>query len=254
MSKDPLLTIGYSTLAERVSNIKPPLLDIDHNIFISIQNPAGIKIPVSVSFNHESATSSATGVAKSRNTVLSHASTKYLLFADDEIEFSISGIKEIVNYMEENPGCDLVLAQTTDTEGNLRKRYPTKETPLNRFNSAKAATYEMLVRTSSIKQLNIRFDENFGAGVPQYLGDEYIFITDLIKQGGRGTFLPVTLAVHPTESSGSGWGTQKDLSARAAVFTRVFGPLAPLVRFGFILKNFNKLSGLKDVFTFTFRK
>lgn len=254
MSKQSLLTIGYSTLAERVGNIVPPELDVEHEIYISIQNPNNIAVSLPRNFEFQSSTSNVQGVAKSRNVVLHAADSEYLLFADDEIKFDSLGIKKILEYMKSNPDCDLLLAQTKDTEGNLRKNYPSQPTPLNKFNSAKAATYEMLIRVDSVRKLGIRFDENFGAGVPQYLGDEYIFITDLLKRGGRATFLPITLAIHPVESSGSGWGSKKDLSARAAVFTRVFGPLAPLVRFGFILKNYKKISGFNDVLRFTLGK
>jgi hypothetical protein len=52
----------------------------------------------------------------------------------------------------------------------------------------------------------------------------------------------VTIAVHSTDSSGSLWGAPKDLEARAQVFTRVFGILAPLWRAGFYLKNFAKVN------------
>ena len=126
--------------------------------------------------------------------------------------------------------------QAVDPSGQLRKRYPAKAQKLTKFNSAKAATYEMLVRVPTAKKLNIKFDENFGAGAENYLGDEYIFITDLIKAGGRGQFLPITIATHPEESSATPWSSDKAIKARAKIFSRVFGPIAPVVRLAFILK------------------
>jgi len=247
---EKILTVGYSTLAERIQNISQPELEIPHEIFISIQNPRGVEFSQPTNFQFRSTTTNVKGVAKSRNVVLDNTTTKYLLFADDEIVFLNDGIKAAVSYLEANPACDLVLAQTIDTNGQLRKTYPSGELALTKFNSAKAATYEMIVRVESAKRKGVRFDESFGAGVENYLGDEYIFITDLLKKGGKASFLPITIAIHPAESSGSRWGTESDLRARAQVFTRVFGVYAPLVRTAFYLKNYRNFGGFKNIFRF----
>jgi glycosyltransferase involved in cell wall biosynthesis len=249
MSKK-ILTVGYSTLAERIENISQPEIGIPHEIFISIQNPKGVDFSLPTKFQFQSVTSNEKGVAKSRNVVLKNTKTKYLLFADDEIKFLNDGIKAAIYYLEANPACDLVLAQAIDTNGQLRKTYPSKEVALTKFNSAKAATYEMIVRVDSARSKGVSFDESFGAGVENYLGDEYIFITDLLKKGGKARFLPLTIAIHPAESSGSRWGTESDLRVRAQVFARVFGVYAPLVRTAFYLKNYRNFGSLKNIFRF----
>jgi hypothetical protein len=83
VSKSDVLTIGYSTLANKISEIK--YLDSFTNLVV-IQNP-----------NHESYSSppqsiisielSSKGVAKSRNVVIENTKTEYLLFGDEDIEF-----------------------------------------------------------------------------------------------------------------------------------------------------------------------
>ena len=251
---EKLLTIGYSTLAERLKNIAEPKVDLLHDIFISIQNPSNIEFALPTNLDFRSATSVEKGVAKSRNTVLRETETKYLLFADDENTFLSEGIKKVISYLETHPNCDLVLAQAIDNDGALRKAYPNREVKLTKLNSAKAATYEMIVRVESARSKGVYFDENFGAGADNYLGDEYIFITDLIKNGSNATFLPITIAIHPADSSGSRWGTDSDLRARARVFQRVFGSIAPLIRLGFYLKNYQKFGGLKNIFKFVIGK
>jgi len=122
-----ILTVGYSTLAERIENISQPEIGIPHEIFISIQNPKGVDFSLPTKFQFQSVTSNEKGVAKSRNAVLKNTKTKYLLFADDEIKFLNDGIKAAISYLEANPACDLVLAQAIDTNGQLRKTYPSKE-------------------------------------------------------------------------------------------------------------------------------
>ena len=251
---EKLLTIGYSTLADRVKNIAPSKVDLPHEIFISIQNPSNIEFSLPTNFEFNSVTTGEKGVTKSRNTVLRSTKTKYLLFADDDIEFIGKGIASVVSYLEANPNCDLVLAQVSDADGKLRKAYPEKEEKLTRFNSAKAGTIEMIVRVDSVRSKRVAFDENFGAGAENYLGDEYIFVTDLLKAGGSATFLPITIAIHSEESSGNRWGTEPDLRVRALVFQRVFGALAPLIRAGFYLKNYRKFGGFKNFANFVIGK
>lgn len=239
-----LLTIGFSTLADRVENIEKPIISIPHTVFLSIQDPEASSVPLPNNFKYEFVKSPERGVAKSRNTVLRSAKTKYLLFADDEIVFLDRGVKAAIEYLEDNPECDLVLAQAIDTTGALRKRYAKKIVKLSKFNSAKAATYEMIVRVDTIKTKHVYFDEKFGAGVSNYIGDEYIFISDLINKGGNAVFLPITIAIHPKDSSGSLWGTERDLIARSQVFQRVFGSWAPIVRAAFYFKNYSKTNGI----------
>lgn len=235
-SSEKLLTFGYSTLADRLKNLRLPERRDDREFLILIQNPQGERFELDLPESRLVELKSR-GVAKSRNAVLKHASGKYLIFGDDDITFDESGIRALIEYFEAHPECAVIMAQTTDETGQLRKSYPKQQHSLSRFNSAKAATYEMMVRVDAIRDKGVTFDESFGAGVENFLGDEYIFITDALKRGLKGVYLPVRVAIHPKESSGSTWGTRRDLTARAAVFTRVFGASAPIFRALFLIKS-----------------
>lgn len=241
------LTVGYSVLADRAKNIAPPH-NADWELLIITQGGVAAKrFPQAKQLALET-----TGVAKSRNAAIANASGEYLVFADDDIVFSERGLQEAITYLDKNQDVSLVLCRASDTVGKLRKNYPQAIKVLGLFNSAKAATYEMIVRVADVKRLGVRFDERFGAGVENYLGDEYIFIVDLIRAGGRARFLPVTIASHPEVSSGSGWGTKRDRVARARVFGRVFGLLAPAVRLAFGLRRLSELGGLGNLCRFVF--
>jgi hypothetical protein len=131
-----------------------------------------------------------------------------------------------------------VLGIAVDEGGRLRKPYPSRTLRLTRWNSGKAATYEIMLRRDAFARAGVRFDERFGAGVdPHYLGDEYILIADAIRAGLECRFLPVVMAMHPTVSSGAGWGTERDARARSAIFGRVFGSTAPLARLAFVARS-----------------
>ena len=226
------LTIGYSTLANRAKNIK--FLESVNNLVV-IQNPEAVDLP---NFNNEITLVELKnrGVAKSRNAAIANTNSKYLLFGDDDVEFSEMGISTAINFMDANPSISILLMQAVDENGKLRKHYPIKSHPLKLTNSAKAATYEMVIRVSDVKNAGIKFDENFGAGATNYLGDEYIFIADALRSGLKGRFETIVIATHPTESSGSLRNSASERSARAKVFTRVFGFWAPAVRFLFLAK------------------
>lgn len=248
------LTVGYSALADRVAAITPPTGPYD--LLLVVQNDKNIawqdKLPQALRDSAVTDELKSLGVAKSRNRVIELANTDYLVFADDDIEFDDSGLKEVIDYLDANQGVALVLAQATDHSGKLRKPYPSKEEKLTKLNSARAATYEMVIRVSAIKDLGIRFDESFGAGVENYLGDEYIFVADLLSAGGKAVFLPIPIATHPEVSSGSGWGTDRDRIARAKVFTRVFGALAPVVRLAFGVRRLALIGGVANLLRFVF--
>ena len=246
------LTIAYSTLAARAANIALPAMRSDQEVLIIVQSPDGVSHPAPPEREDVRVVHLAgKGVAKSRNAAIDNARGEYLVFADDDITFNLDSLTAITAHFEKCD-CSLVLGQAVDPTGTLRKKYPTEAQWLNRVNSGRAATYEMVIRVPSIKARGIRFDENFGAGATNYLGDEYIFIVDMIKRGLKAHFLPITMAVHPTDSSGSGWGTREDLRARSVIFSRVFGPLAVVMRVAFIVRHRDKVSGLSDYVRFVF--
>lgn len=239
------LTLGYSVLAERAGNITPPSESSWEIIVITQGGEAEHKIPLAKYFSLPSM-----GVAKSRNRAIETASGQYLVFADDDIIWQEKGLKEALSFLDQNQEVSMVLCQATNQHAQLRKNYPKSKEKLTVWNSAKAATYEMIIRVEGVKKLAVRFDENFGAGVENYLGDEYIFIADLIRSGGVGYFLPITIATHPEDSSGSGWGTKRDRVARAKVFSRVFGALAPFVRAAFGARRLRELGGIWQLLLF----
>lgn len=253
MSERPKLTIAFSTLPGRIKGITYPERREDREILVLVQNIEESSYVFSEQ-NAKLVELKNKGVAKSRNAALDRASGEFLLFGDDDMNFIESGIDEAIAYFEANPECAIILARAVDESGALRKNYLNEITPLKLTNSARAATYEMLVRVDALKEKKIRFDEEFGAGAINYLGDEYILIADALRAGLTGVHLPVKLAIHPKDSSGSRWGSEADLLARAKVFTRVFGWKAPIYRAAFLIRTDNPWPGLGKALRFIFKK
>ncbi|GAA1861824.1 glycosyltransferase [Myceligenerans crystallogenes] len=233
-----VLTIAFSSLAERAPDIEWPAgEDLDLLLCVQGDLPDGFAAPAGVRVVRVPGR----GVAKSRNASIDHARGRYLLFCDDDVRVDLDGVRRGVEHLTET-GKAIALGRGLGADGAFRKNYAERITPLTLFNSAKAATYEMLVDAWQLRARDVRFDERFGAGAELYLGDEYILIADMIRAGLAGDAVPFTYGVHPVESSGSRWGG-RDAHARAVVLNRVFGRRAAPVRLAFALRSREKLGG-----------
>src|SRR4051812_38714360 len=143
---EPLLTIGYSVLAKRAPAIRLPEGRPDVEVLVVVQGAGDGRIPDDAprrdDVRYELLASR--GVTKSRNAVLDGARGRYVLFADDDIVFHEEGVRSVLVELERNPDLALVLGIAVDEGGRLRKPYPSRPVRLSRWNSGKAATYEIM--------------------------------------------------------------------------------------------------------------
>ncbi|MFV0634079.1 glycosyltransferase [Demequina sp.] len=244
------LTIGYSSLADRLSSI--PTADAlggaEQVVVVQTghEGEPGTEGELGASALREIARLEAggarvavlhsRGVAKSRNEALRQAGRRYLLFCDDDVTVNLEGLGQALTHLRDS-GAALAMGRAVDETGALRKAYPTQVTPLTLRNSGKAATYEMIADVEQVRRADVWFDERFGAGAPLYLGDEYIFIGDMLRAGLRADAVPAIVAMHPTESSGSRWGTDADIDARSAALSRAVGGWAWLLKPAFAARH-----------------
>jgi len=239
------LTVGFSTLASRVKSLNLPAENPLFDVLVSVQKDTEYEALDASMIELDS-----TGVTKSRNAVIDNTKTDYLAFADDDIEVIPNGLRQVIEYLDHHPDVSVVLARVNAGE-SPRKNYPEGETKLTKFNSAKAATPEMVIRVKDVKEAGVYFDERFGAGAENFLGDEYIFVADCLSAGLKAVSLPIPIARHDQLSSGTNW-SQESIAPRAKVFTRVFGGLAIFAKLGFTYKNFKNFGSLANVGKFLF--
>ena len=234
---EPFLTIGYSTLASRALAMVLPRHQPGVELLIVVQqSPPGFDLDLLQRPDVRVIFDDGIGAARSRNIVIDSSAGQYVLFGDDDVALITDGVEELLRVLERSPQLSFVQGRAVDETGQPRKRYPKRSVRLHRWNSAKIGTIELMIRRADVVASGVRFDERFGAGTTNYLGDEYVFIADALRSGLRGRFVPASAAVHPVVSSGSGGGRQDDDRARSVVFDRVFGWWAPLGRLLFLLR------------------
>ena len=190
------------------------------------------------------------GAARNRNAALAAADTDLLLFADDDLTFHPEGITAVIARMVAQPEADFLCARLSDPAGRPRKRYSRDGQPARWFNCGKVGTPELALRPARFRAAGVQFDPGFGAGAPDWLGDEYIFLCDALRAGLRGRHVALTLASHPAESSGLAQGPAV-MAVRRRVLIRALGRWRSWpVRAIFALRHRRAVGGLRGLLAF----
>lgn len=225
MKVQPRLTIAIATTQARASRLTsarlPRLSDVCYDIFIQ-----GSELPALSDLDRPDIALHLTegkGAARNRNAALERVSTPFLLFADDDLEFSPEGFAELLARFEAAPEADFLCARLSDEDGNPRKRYSANGVTARWWNCGKVGTPELALRVERFRAKRMAFDTRFGAGMPDHLGDEYIFLCDALRAGLKGRHVGITVASHPRESSGTIQSAAK-MDIRKRVLARALGP------------------------------
>ena len=223
----PKLTIAYSVVAKGLARVVLPPSRPDTEILVIVQGKGGV-VPVREDVRVIRLDSR--GVTASRNTAIREAAGEVLLFGEEDVTWVREGVDEVVAIFDDNPRLAVFLGRAQTETGKLRKRYPAYRELATVWNSARVGTIELAIRPDRVLRVGVAFDENFGAGTENFLGDEYIFVADALRAKLKCEYFPVTFSEHPAESSGTQFGTVADARARSRVFDRVFGWFAVVPR------------------------
>jgi Glycosyl transferase family 2 len=190
-----------------------------------------------------------TGLARSRNAALALARGEVVLLADDDVTHPEGAFDAIRRFFRDHREAALLVGVSLDAAGVPRRRPLSRR--LSRWNAGRAASHEIAFRAAAVRAAGVGFDERFGigAGTPDFLGEEYIFLADGLAAGLVGRHRPLPVSVHAAPSTGDRWDGPAG-RARAAVLARVFGRTAPLARLGFAIKNRRRFGSAADLLTF----
>lgn len=254
----PSLTVAISTLGTRVLGLDPaawPAADgVDYLVLVQAPDADPRIAPhlamLAARPDVTVAPLATRGLARSRNAALDLARGAVVLVADDDVSHPPGAFAAIRGFFRDRPAAALLVGVSLGGDGAPRRR--PLDARLSRWNAGRAASHEIAFRTGAVRAAGVRFDEGFGigAGTPAFLGEEYVFLADCLAAGLAGRHAALAVSVHPAPSTGDGWAGPEAARARAAVLGRVFGPLAPLARAGFALRNRRRFGSVADLLAF----
>lgn len=176
------------------------------------------------------------GLSKSRNMALKYATGDICVLADDDLVYVENYKDLIIEQFKLHPDADIITFQVEGIEKKF-KNYHKKTRELNHLTSMKVSSVEIAFRLKKINELDIKYDEKFGAGSKYKMGEENIFLTHCIKKGLKILYVPVKIAdLHIGESS---WfnGYNKDyFISKGAQFTAMSESLSLLYILQFALR------------------
>lgn len=160
------------------------------------------------------------GLSRSRNLAIHHCKTRYMLLCDNDVRLLPGFEQHIQNATETYPNSAAITFKVRTPDGGDFKSYRRYSFPHNKLTACKACSIEIVVDREKIG--SVRFDEQFGLGAAYPVGEENIFLSDLLFCRKSVIYWPEYICEHPEFSSGA----LLDKNAyflRGKVFFRIFG-------------------------------
>ena len=191
------------------------------------------------------------GLSKSRNIGLAEVRTKYAYIMDDDVDFSIKKIIELVKLMD-TESVDIATCQHRYEDGRFPYSYKTHPYYHSKLSLAKVASIDICVNVNSIREKQIKFDSNFGLGTSLPSGEEFVFLTDCLKAGLSIKYYPILVGIHPNLISGTDFfSSSNKILAKREMMLRVFGVRGCFYIFAFWLKKIPIVFRHGYIFLFT---
>lgn len=160
------------------------------------------------------------GLSRSRNLAIAHSESEICIIADDD-EFFIDNVQEtILNVYKKHPEADLIVFQI-ENHGKKLKNHFHKLSFAELFH---VCSVQITFRKDVIKNKNISFDINMGAGTGNGGGEDSKFLFDCYKKEINMYYAPVVIA--SLKESKSTWfnGFSKEIFYNQGATTRhIFG-------------------------------
>lgn len=188
------------------------------------------------------------GLSKSRNRAIALSNADICLIADDDMYY-------LENY--ENIVADAYrLYQTADIiafyVGNDRpgsSKIMLKKGRVRFIKSMRISSVQISFKKSSLSKAGIAFNETFGAGTDNYMGEENILLSESIKNGLKIYFFPVEIArLSESESTWFKGYNNEYLSVKGKVFYNLSIYMWPVLVFQFAVRKRELFSPKSSVF------
>jgi len=164
------------------------------------------------------------GLSRNRNHCLRYASGRLCLVADDDIEFLPGWHEALANGFAEHPKASFITFALLGEGDRLKRDYPTEPTPHTVRSAFRVVSSEIAFDLDRVRALRVGFNEHLGIGTPVGLGEENVFLRDLMMKGATGCFVPATLVRNGPDTTGerimANLGSQQVFSIGAMAYCR----------------------------------
>ncbi len=139
------------------------------------------------------------GLSRSRNRAIKGSDADICIIADDDMYYVDTYENIISQAYSEFVDADLI-AFYVDDENVYSKKNKLKSGRVGLLKSMKLSSVQLTFRKLSIINNNLAFNERFGAGSNNYMGEENIFLSDCIRKGLKIYYVPTKIATLRNDS------------------------------------------------------
>ncbi|QCO58156.1 glycosyltransferase family 2 protein (plasmid) [Pseudorhodobacter turbinis] len=241
------ITVAIATIGARINGIILPAPTDGLRYEVLVQMPPDV-LPINDRPDLRYTAINTRGLSHSRNSALTQCETPFLVFADDDMELDVVGLKALAAELARAP--DLAFAAGWRA-GRLPVTGPRAGAyRLRKLNAGRICAPELMVCVAPLRRHGITFDTRFGVGAEYPVGEDYIFTCDMLDAGLCGAAFPIVTGAHPHLSTGDNWHDAGLLVARRAVLSRCFGSAAVPVLLAYALRHRKHLGGWRDAWRF----
>ena len=181
------------------------------------------------------------GLSHSRNSALAQCETPLLAFADDDMALETDGLRALADEMDQNTKLDFAAGWRAGRMPQTGRRAAPYR--LHKHTAGRVCAPELMVRVAAVRSAGVAFDTRFGVGAEHPVGEDYVFVCDMLDAGLYAEAFPIVTGAHPDMSTGDDWDDPQLLAARRAVLTRCFGGMAPVMRLAYALRHRKRMGG-----------
>ena len=247
MSTPSEITIAIATLGASAATVAlpAPVRGLRYTVFM--QDPVS-PLPHSTRADVTYVALETLGLSHSRNSALAHCITPLLVFADDDMVLDTDGVKRLAVQM----GQDSKLGFSAGWRAGRMPKTGRRAAPyrLRKLTAGRVCAPELMVRVEAVRAAGVQFDTAFGVGAQHPVGEDYIFVCDMLDAGLCGAAFPIVTGTHNGLSTGDNWSDTTILRARRTVLDRCFGAWSPMVRAAYALRHAKRLGGVRGAWRF----
>lgn len=163
------------------------------------------------------------GLSKSRNMAVENAGGILGIVTDDDVVFKEDFEQHVLNAFNRYPDAALISFRIEKAHNVLYKKYPAAtKTHLTHRNRLSIMSIEMVLNLKKIKQLGLRFNEDFGLGSKFCMGEEAIFVDALYRKGQQVVMEPQVLSLHDQESTHVRISVREKYFVQGALYSVLF--------------------------------